>query len=133
MQRPCFSRIAVLVPAGLVAVLFATQALAVKSFRDEFKAKYIKPDSQDAKDVALRDAFDSAGCNVCHAGESKEERNTYGKELAKLLDRKADAKNKEKIQAALEKVAGMKSEPKDPKSPTFGELIRQGKLPAGAK
>jgi hypothetical protein len=34
-------------------------------------------------------------------------------------------------QAALNKVAGLKSDPKDPKSPTFGESIKAGKLPGG--
>ena len=49
--------------------------------------------------------------------------------LSELLDKKADAKNPEKIRQALETVAKMPSNGTG--SPTFGELIQMGKLPAG--
>jgi hypothetical protein len=122
----------VLIACGLVLAA-ARPARAVKQFRDEFKAKYVKTDSREPKAVSLREAVEQARCNVCHVGDDKEHRNAYGKALAKLLNRKTDAKNKEKIRQALERVAGMKSDPNNPKSPTFGELIRQGRLPAGEK
>ena len=61
-------------------------------------------------------------------GEGKEDRNAYGHALAELLDKKEDAKNMEKIRKALETVAGMKSADGEP---TFGELIKMGKLPGG--
>ena len=38
-------------------------------------------------------------------------------------------KDKEKILEALDKVAKEKSNPDDASSPTFGELIKSGKLP----
>jgi hypothetical protein len=66
---------------------------------------------------------------VCHAGKTKKNHNDYGKALKTLLTKK-DAKDTEKIHAALEKAAGMKSKSGDESSPTFGELIKQGKLPA---
>lgn len=117
-----------LIALGLVLAA-AQPASAVKQFRDQFKARYVKADSQEPKEVSLREAFDKAGCKVCHMGEDKEHRNAYGKALGTLVHKK-DAKDKEKIQQALEKVGGMKCDPNDPKSPTFDELIRQGKLPA---
>jgi len=105
-------------------------ALAVKEFKDAFQAKYIKPDSTEPNDVALAAAFDKAGCTVCHApGDNKKIRNDYGKELAKLLS-KADKKNKAKIKDALDTVAKKKTKPSDSASPTFGEKIASGKLPA---
>jgi hypothetical protein len=107
----------------------ASPAMAVKEFKDAFKAKYIKPDSTAANDVALATAFDQASCTVCHAGESKKVRNDYGKQVAKWVS-KRDKKNPEKIGAALEAVAKLKSKPSDPQSPTFGEKIAGGKLPA---
>ncbi|HEY2894440.1 MAG TPA: hypothetical protein VGJ16_09520, partial [Pirellulales bacterium] len=58
-------------------------------------------------------------------------RNEYGKALDELLDKKADMKDTKKIQEALETVAGKNSDPKNPSSPTFGDLIKQGKLPGG--
>ncbi len=87
----------------------------------EFEAKYVKtaPDSKFATDAT------AAKCNVCHVGKEKKDRNSYGQALSKLLT-KADAKNKEKINAALDTVAG---EPSTPGGPTFGELIKEGKLP----
>jgi hypothetical protein len=115
----------------VLTVPAVTPASADKAFRDQFKAKYIKRDSTEPKDVALREAFQEAGCNLCHVGDNRENRNPYGQALAKFLSRKTDVKNKAKIQAALEKVAAMRSRPDDPQSPTFGDLIDQGKLPAG--
>jgi hypothetical protein len=110
--------------------LTASPAMAVKEFKDAFKAKYIKPDSSAANDVALAAAFDQASCMVCHAdGDNKKIRNDYGKEVAKLVSKK-DKKDKAKIQAALDAVAKLKSKASDPSSPTFGENIASGKLPA---
>ena len=108
----------------------ASPAVAVKEFKDAFKAKYVKPDSTAANDVALAKAFDQASCTVCHAGgDNKKIRNDYGKQLAKLVSKK-DKKNTAKIRAAMDTVAKLKSKPSDPKSPTFGEKIASGKLPA---
>ena len=91
-----------LTAAGIVA-LAADRAAAVPAFREQFRAKYIKPDSKDPKDIALRDAFDRSGCNLCHVGEDRANRNAYGRALAKFVSRKTDTRNKEKIQAALDK------------------------------
>ena len=100
-------------------------AFAVKQFFDEFKAKYVKEDG-DAGDKAFAAEVEKAKCNVCHFGKEKKNRNDYGKALDKLLDKKTDAKDKEKIQKALETVEKEKSAA----GPTFGELIKEHKLPA---
>ena len=108
----------------------ASTAKAVKEFKDAFQAKYIKTDSPKPNDIALAHAFDQAGCAVCHAGgNNKRIRNDYGKQLAKLVS-KEDKRDKAKIEAALDAVAKLKSKPADPTSPTFGEKIASGKLPA---
>ena len=79
----------------------ASPAVAVKEFKDAFQAKYVKPDSTAANDVALAEAFRQASCTVCHAaGDNKKIRNDYGKQLAKLLSKK-DKKNKAKIAGRL--------------------------------
>jgi len=109
------------------------QAQALNAFRVEFIAKYVKADSEDAKDKAFAAAVEKAKCGICHEGKNKKNRNAYGKALDELLDFKADAENKEKIQAALKKVESKRSDPKDEKSPTFGDLIKAGKLPASPK
>jgi mono/diheme cytochrome c family protein len=119
--------------AGLVLGVAVRPAWAVKEFKEGFEAKYVKPDSQDPKDVAFREAVAQAKCSVCHVGESRKARNAYGKALGQSL-RKNDKKDAEKIAKSLEKVAGMKSDPSKPDAPTFGERIAQGKLPCdGAK
>jgi mono/diheme cytochrome c family protein len=107
--------------AAVIAGSAATPAFAIKQFFDEFKAMYVKDGTP------LAEAVGTAKCNVCHKGSSKKERNAYGEALDALLDKKADAKNVEKIKEALEKVAAM---PSKAGGPTFGELIEKGELPA---
>ena len=116
---------------GLIG-LSASPAMAVKEFKDAFQAKYIKPDSDKANDVALAQAFERASCAVCHAGgNNKRIRNEYGKQLAKLVT-KEERRNTAKIEAALDAVAKLKSNPAEPTSPTFGKKIASGRLPTTA-
>ena len=123
------SAVFVLAVLGLIGFT-ASPAVAVKEFKDAFRVKYVKPESTAANDVALAAAFSQASCTVCHAGgDDKKIRNDYGKQLAKLLSKK-DKKNKAKIGAAMDAVAKLKSKPSDPGSPTFGQKIASGKLPA---
>ncbi len=111
---------------ALVVGMAPRPAFAIKQFFDEFKAVYVKPDSAEANDKALVAEVETAKCNVCHAGTSKKERNDYGNALADLLDKKEDAKNVDKIRKALETVAAM---PSGTDGATFGDLLKQGKLP----
>lgn len=120
---------------GAVAILGfgPSTSHAIPPFEKEFKVLYYKPDSSDANEQELAKALDGLGtkmCNACHVGTKKKDRNAYGFELDKLLDKTADKNNPEKIRKALEEVAAMKSNSKDPNSPTFGELMKQGKLPS---
>jgi hypothetical protein len=112
---------------GVAFILGSTgrEAFAIKQFADEFKELYVKDGSPLAAEV------ETAKCNVCHKGKSKKDRNAYGEALAKLLDKKEDKDNKDKIRQALEAVAKESSNPADASAPTFGALIDQGKLPGG--
>jgi hypothetical protein len=96
---------------------------AVPPFKKEFDSKYVKPDGTPAE-KALAAAAEGAKCNICHVGKEKKDKNAYGIELGKHL-KKADAKDAEKIQKALSEVESAKS----PGGKTFGELIKEGKLP----
>ncbi len=108
-----------------------------QQYLKEFGTYYLKADSTNADDKMLFDAVNGAKCNVCHInGKSKSTRNAYGTELAKLLrpkevppDFKGETDHK-KIDEAFEKIAEMHIDASDPKSPTFGDLIKHGKLPA---
>ena len=104
-------------------------AHAIAPFKKEFETKYVKAEPATPEEQALSAAVKEAKCNVCHVGTKKKDKNNYGLALDELLDKKTDAKDAAKIQEALEKVAAMKSDPNDAASPTFGELILQGKLP----
>lgn len=118
----------VLLCAAVAFGLTPNSAKAIKPFYDEFKEKYAKGDGS-AEDKAYAELVEKVKCNVCHKGKSKKEKNAYGEALDKLLDKKEDAKNKAKIIESLDKVADEKS----PDGPTFGELIKEHKLPGGAQ
>ena len=123
-----------------IMAAWSAPAWAVREFEIEFKKTYVKPDSKDPTENSFAVAVDKVSveteleegvvkqaCNVCHIkGKAKKMRNEYGEKLAGLLDKKADKDHPDKIKAAFAKVADMKSS----KGPTFGELIKGGKLPA---
>lgn len=117
--------------AVAVLALATRPAMALKQFKEQFEAKYVIADSQDPTQKAFAEAVAEAKCNVCHEGKSKKNRNVYGTALSVLLDKKEDKENVEKIQGALATVGAMKSDPTDENSPTFEDLINEGKLPAG--
>ncbi len=130
MRRPVFF----VLSAGLVCGVLLSGKLptanAIPPFKKQFDALYVKKDSSDPADQAFAQAVKKAKCNVCHIPKKKKHfHNAYGDELAKLLDKKKDAKNPEKIKEALKKVGAMKIDPNDPNSPTWDELFKQGKLP----
>lgn len=117
---------------GVVALswMMGSSAIAMKPFHDEFMAKYAKPESSDKRERAFAEAAQAAKCSICHQGKTKAVRNAYGRALGQFLSEN-DIENKQKIRAGLEKVAQVKSDPNDPHSPTFGNLIKAGKLPGG--
>jgi hypothetical protein len=121
---------------GLMAILSmlaigasAQPALAVVQFQNVFLKEYI--DKHENKEFAKSVKEMKVKCLICHQGKKRTNHNPYGIHLVELLDRKKDLKDVEKIKAALDKVAKMHSDPKDEKSPTYGELIAAGKLPGG--
>jgi cytochrome c553 len=121
---------------ALALGLLLNHAGAIPAFKKEFEEKYVKKDSSDPADKAFAETVKDAKCLLCHGKndkgkEDKKVRNAYGKALSKLLDKKKDVKNKEKIRKALDTVAGEKVDEKKADSPTFGELIKAGKLPGG--
>lgn len=95
----------------------------------EFYALYTKGSDAD-KD--FRKLARKAKCNICHQGKKERTNyNRYGDALTAHLTEE-DRKDKPKIIAALESVAKQPSDPDDPESPTFGELIAAGELPGGS-
>lgn len=105
------------------------EAQAIIGFKKEFEKLYINDETD--KEFAKLIKSNKTGCYVCHQGKKRKNQNPYGKELEKLLDKKKDKKDKEKIIAALKKVEKIHTDPKDKKSPTYGDLIKANKLPGG--
>ena len=106
---------------GSLAALSGRLASARPPYNQEFKQKYLGEDSKMAKALG-----ETSSCNVCHVGANKKKRNDYGAAFQKVLKKNG---GQAAIVEALDKVAKQRSKPKDDKSPTFGELIEEGKLP----
>ena len=138
----------IVLSASLILVVMAAPAAAIAPFKKVFFDVYVKPDSSDPGEKAFAVVAESkttGECWVCHAkwkGSDKHVRNNYGKALSALLHKKDFSSERreaepekcdKEIRDALLKVAAEKSNPADPKSPTFGELIKSGKLPSDGK
>lgn len=130
MRKPLLLSLGVVIAASAVLWVGTPEAMAIKQFKDEFEALYIVVDNPTAEQEALAEAVAEVRCNVCHAGRSKRNRNLYGQALAERLDRKEDKEDVDKIRAMLIEVEGLKSDPDADDVPTFGDLIKSGKLPA---
>src|SRR5262245_42656135 len=112
----CLSLIVAVAASLVLGNLPAAQAFP--PFKIQFDKRYM------AEGSALQKAYEGKStCNVCHVGADKKKKNDYGVALDKLLGRD-DLQNAEKIQQALEKVESEKSG-----AMTFGDLIKEGKLP----
>jgi hypothetical protein len=128
---------------GIIAMTYwAAQAQALPQFKNAFKDKYV----ENSTSQAFKDAFKTEGCNVCHVkGDSnKAHRNAYGKALAKFTggsvakDIKAAKANGgdsaakdvlDKALKALDEGFDKVAEEKSASGKTYGELIKDGKLP----
>ena len=139
MKKVVITLFAVAISGSTFLGLYVGTAQSRPQYFGEFRKMYVKPDGSDDEKMFAKEVAE-AKCFVCHVpGKTKEERNSYGKELAKAIkpaDWEAGKKwpgetDKAKIDEALKKVADMHVDPNDPKSPTFGDLIKSGKLPAG--
>ena len=118
-------KLGVILVCAVGAIVCSSQsAFAIKPFQDAFLKKYVEGN----ENKEFVEAATAAKCGVCHVGAKKTDRNAYGMALSELLDKKEDAKNEAKINEALDTVAGMKAADSEK---TFGDLIKEGKLPGG--
>jgi hypothetical protein len=118
----------ILFTALLVTLSFVRPAQAIPQFQKEYVTLYVGDD----KTTDFAKLVKQAGCWNCHQGKLRKNHNPYGIHLVDLLDKKADMKKPEKIVEALKKVEAMHSIPGDDTSPTYGELMKEGKLPGGS-
>jgi hypothetical protein len=68
---------------------------------------------------------EAAKCAVCHVGLVKRSRNNYGQAMNKVLAGR-NVKESEKIRRAL---AEIENQPSAVPGKTFGQLIKEGRLP----
>jgi len=101
-----------------VGTVLAGQAQARPNYYKTFLAQY--ENVKEAKE---------AKCAICHPGKEKKERNVYGVALSKCLG-VANVTDEAKIKESLKKVEGEKSAVA---GKTFGDLLKDGKLPASAQ
>lgn len=99
--------------AGMFLASAFSSADARPKYKGAFEKKYPK--------VAEANKID---CSVCHPGKEKKEKNNYGDALGKAVAKnEADEK---KIDEALGKIESEKSAVE---GKTFGDLLKDGKLP----
>jgi hypothetical protein len=104
--------------AAIVAVMFtanADQAEARPPYLKAFVTAYPN----------LKDAAKAAKCGVCHPVKDKKKRNDYGMALGKAIGKKNE-KDAAKLAEALKKTEKEKS---GTEGKTYGDLIKDGKLP----
>ena len=122
-------RLSVLLVVGVLTTLLGEQtASALPPFNKEWIAKYVTG-NPNAGFVA---AVGMAKCNVCHKGTSKKDHNEYGVALKKFITKKGyDALKANPVAAAKYITDGLASgeAEKSAAGKTFGELIKEGKLP----
>jgi hypothetical protein len=131
---------------GFCLAVWSSPGAASTPFVKAFDEKYVK----DHPSETFRTAFKKTRCDVCHVkGKPKTVHNAYGDELAKFIEgsvherlKAARAENRlkeeeQQLLVELEKAFGevekIKIDPADAASPTYGEKIRGGELPAAAQ
>lgn len=113
-----------LAAAALLLSVSARPAAAFKQFQDEWMKLYVEDSSNEDFVAAAKEAK----CYLCHQGKKKSNHNPYGEHLVERLSKK-DKKDVEKIVNAIKEVGELESDGEG--SPTYAELIAEGKLPGG--
>ena len=89
----------------------------------EARNKFVKVFAKTYPD--LKPLVKKEKCKICHPAKKKKELNKYGEAMGKVLPKK-NSKDEEAIKKSLTDIEDKES---DVKGKTFGELIKDGKLP----
>jgi hypothetical protein len=111
---------------GLVCGLAVAFVLSAFSSVSEARPPYLKEFLGTYEKV--KKEGEATKCNVCHYGESKKNKNDYGKAVGAALGG-TNIKEAEKVVEALKKAEKEKS---SVEGKTFGDLLADGKLPGTA-
>lgn len=110
----------------------AALAVVLSANQREAEARPIYPAIFAKQYPKLIDQVKEAKCTVCHPAEDNEKkklRNNYGMALGKALGTENE-KDREKVAEMMMKI---EKEPSAIKEKTFGDLIKEGKLPASTE
>ena len=107
----------------ILGVAVAGMVLMTSQQEANARPKYIKVFAKTYPKLAKQAKAEK--CLVCHPKKSKKVLNTYGKSIKPNLPKK-NSKDEAKIKKAIE---GAEGEDSDVAGKTFGDLIKDGKLP----
>lgn len=132
MKTLCLFLTCCIAAASLIGYNFVRSASAFPTFYKAFDKTYLGDKTTDAQKALAANIKRVKKCNVCHdprkdehGKASKKNRNPYGRTLAKFLTEK-DKKN---LKKALEVIPKVESQRAEGDKETFGQLIKEGKLP----
>jgi hypothetical protein len=124
MKKLAVSLLSVFVLGVFTQSAFALPAVAKLWIEDAYAKSPVVEAAKEAK------------CNVCHFGTSKKNRNDYGQALSSLGVTKENYDalkgDQDKLNAALKDLFKKGEAAKSVSGKTFGELIKEGKLPGTA-
>ena len=138
----------------LLLILFGVNqdAMAISAFKKEFFKMHVDKESTDPKKQEFAKVANAktGKCYICHVNvknisenglKKKSVRNNYGKAISQFITKdsfdRMKKEDKEKayalIRSAIMQAGTFKSNPLSTISPTFDELIADGKLPGNGK
>jgi hypothetical protein len=125
MNRGRLTLLAGVCMVGVLVGLLVRSASGMIAFRDTFLKTYVG-DKKTPQQQSLDKAVETAKCNVCHDpnSTSKKDHNPYGLALKKIGLKKTE-KDKAKIAKFLQQV----ETEKNGASGTYGDRLKEGKLP----
>jgi hypothetical protein len=120
MKKVVLAAMAAGLAVSFVGGFLSNTASARPQYKVEFDKKYMTEGS------AIHKALEGkSNCNICHQGKNRKNRNAFGTAISKVIGG-MNVKDTPKIVEAITKVEKEKPEGGDK---TFGDLIKEGKLP----
>ena len=117
--------------ASAVLMGSCPSAYAFNEFYKQWIEMYVDDSDTSKEATEFADLVTSKDkCLICHQGKTKKEHNPYGLHFVGVID-KTHKKDVDKIKQTLKDVGAKKSDPEDPSSKTYDELIKEFSLPGG--
>ena len=115
--------------ALLIVTWLVSPAAAVLQFYKVFQTEYL--DNHPDQEWAAFVKKPANRCFVCHLGKNRKNHNLFGDHLVPMLDRRKDAKDQEKILAAIREVVALPVDPDNPDGEKYLDRIKASQWPGG--